>query len=305
MLDTLTRTVAPVKPAAYHVSSQHIRFDFNPDFTNKYNGGRFDLFQAGFIPHYGRAADMLNVISEGYAVTPTLTNGRTKAHFTEAWHMMIDFDTDDERSALSTVANDPIVKMFGAFCYTTPSHTPDKPRCRAVFILDAPIKNYKGLELAYRSLLRLFPHADQACKNAARLYYGSQNADYVELWNNLPLDILRPIAAEFQAKEAKEKAKAEQQHKEVLASAGQNADRYHTAALSALLERIRSAPAGEKYNTRTKTAYAIGGKVGLGLLDRTSALAGVISAARTNSTTPDKAEQQAFKAFEAGVSSPG
>ena len=55
---------------------------------------------------------------------------------------------------------------------------PWQPRYRIVFAADSATRDREQAELRLKALLRIFPEADQTCKNVNRLYCGSQG----EVW---------------------------------------------------------------------------------------------------------------------------
>ena len=60
-----------------------------------------------------------------------------------------------------------------AFLYTTLSHTPDHPKCRAVFITDAPFSEPDHYRRAKRAVMAQLPWGDASVHDPARLFYGS------------------------------------------------------------------------------------------------------------------------------------
>lgn len=97
---------------------------------------------------------------------------RSESNFISSQIMGIDFDHGPDVPGLIT--ND-FVRQYAFYIYPTPSHTPEKPRSRALFALDEPITDAQR----YRTLItRLMAHfgqvkADPSCKDPVRLFYGS------------------------------------------------------------------------------------------------------------------------------------
>ena len=60
-------------------------------------------------------------------------------------HIGVDFDTEDERSTLRYLAKDKFISRYANLIYTTPSHRPEAPRARVLFLLDTPIHQAKEL----------------------------------------------------------------------------------------------------------------------------------------------------------------
>ena len=147
--------------------------------------------------------DFLGHIYAGHHYT-TWHNGRRKLdNFMLAQHVALDFDTEDERSTIDYLRQVQLVKMYAAFMHTTPSHTPQTPRCRVVFLLDEPITDAKAYTEAVRVLVSQIPHADEACTDASRFFYGARGCDtwlHEDIGNELPLSHLRRLWQLYAAK---------------------------------------------------------------------------------------------------------
>ena len=66
-----------------------------------------------------------------------------------------------------------------SFVYKTYSYTEEKQRFRAVFVNDCDIVNYKAAAIMRQMLIKIFPKADNCCKDAARLFLGGKGLLYV------------------------------------------------------------------------------------------------------------------------------
>lgn len=157
-------------------------------------------FNASFV---NRELELVDIANEIYTAHPFTTwhanNWRNATNYQLGQHIGIDFDTEDERSTLQHLAKDKFIQRYAALLYTTPSHTPDKPRARAVFLLDTPIHQPKNYTLAVSSLLFLFGSADRQCKDSCRFFYGSRDCQFEWLDNVLPLDTVKQIINQYQA----------------------------------------------------------------------------------------------------------
>jgi hypothetical protein len=157
-------------------------------------------FNASFV---NRELELIDIANEIYCGHPFTTwhknNWRNAANYHLGQHIGIDFDTEDERSTLPYLAKDKFIKKFAALVYTTPSHTPDAPRARVLFLLDTPISQAKNYTAAVSALLWLFGTADRQCKDACRFFYGSHNCDLEWIDSVLPLTKIRQIIDQYQA----------------------------------------------------------------------------------------------------------
>lgn len=157
--------------------------------------------------------DIANLIYTGHPFTTWHRNHwRHTNNYELGQHIGIDFDTEDERSTLPYLAKDKFISRYANLLYTTPSHRPEAPRARALFLLDTPIHQAKNYGAAVSALLWLFGTADRQCKDAARFFYGSIDCDVEWMPENvLPLETLKQIIAQYNATGAT--AKRNQEHK--------------------------------------------------------------------------------------------
>jgi hypothetical protein len=130
---------------------------------------------------------------------------RSSANYQIGQHLGLDMDTEDERSSLPVLIKDEFVSKYAAFLYTTPSHLPEKPRCRVVFLLDSPIQQAKNYALAASALLWAFGSADRACVDPCRFFYGSKECDMEFAEHVLPLDVVKKLIARYKETGDREK----------------------------------------------------------------------------------------------------
>ena len=149
--------------------------------------------------------DQVTIASElfdGHAITTCCEpQWRKSENYKLGQHVGLDFDTEDKRSTIKTLMSDPFIAAHGAIIYTTPSHTPDKPRARVIFLLDKPIHQAKNYTLAASALLWIFGAADRQCKDPVRFFYGGKpGATEMEWLNNeLPLSLVRDLIQRYKA----------------------------------------------------------------------------------------------------------
>lgn len=126
---------------------------------------------------------------------------RTSANFMCGQHLGIDFDTEDDRSSLRSLLADPFIARWASMLYTTPSHTPEAPRARVIFLLDTPIYQAANYTAAASAMLWLFGTADRQCKDAVRFFYGGRPGACEMEWldNVLPLERVKDMIRRYQA----------------------------------------------------------------------------------------------------------
>lgn len=159
---------------------------------------RWRLFNASFdnlqIPSMG----IMNTIYNGFAITTQhKDHWRTSENYLCGQHIGLDFDTEDERSTLATLAKDKFIQKYAAFLHTTTSHKPEAPRARVVFLLDQPIMQAKNYAMAARALLWLFGTADRQCKDPVRFFYGAPFCQFEFLDQVLPLDVVKKLIEKY------------------------------------------------------------------------------------------------------------
>jgi len=149
--------------------------------------------------------DIATHIYDGHAITTCCDPQWRKAeNYHLGQHLGLDFDTEDKRSTFAHLMADPFVKKYASMLYTTPSHTPDKPRARVLFLLDEPIHQAQNYALAASSLLHLFGTADRQCKDPVRFFYGCRwpTGEIELLHNELPLGLVKNLVQDYQEAEA-------------------------------------------------------------------------------------------------------
>ncbi len=151
-----------------------------------------------------------SALYDGHAITTWHNkHWRDSKNYQCGQHLGIDFDTEDQRSAIPTLLKDSFVRQRGAFVYTTLSHTPDAPRARAIFLLDQPIHQAGNYALAAAALLWLFSAGDRQCKDPARFFYGGRPGACEMEWpaQELPLDIVKDLIKRYQETGLRERHK--------------------------------------------------------------------------------------------------
>jgi hypothetical protein len=163
---------------------------------------RWPAFNSSFENEDMSAANIAAMLYDGHPITTWhKDHWRTSANYLLGQHLGIDFDTEDKRSTLGTLMKDPFIYRYGSHVYTTPSHTPDKPRARAIFLLDTPIRLPANYSMAASALLWVFGSADRQCKDAVRFFYGGRpGACEMEFLSNvLPLEVVKDMIHRYLA----------------------------------------------------------------------------------------------------------
>lgn len=170
-------------------SGQVIHCGISRAFHNKTNKtGRQAAFGDSFKPTAQTPEQLAAHILQGGAFTPGCfkTNRRTKENFTSSQLLGLDFDNG---VSVAQAAADPFIQRYAFLIYPTPSSTPEHPKTRVLFVLSEPVCQGERWEAMQRGLIARFSHwkPDPACKDSARLFFGSDRPGSITLKNTLPL----------------------------------------------------------------------------------------------------------------------
>jgi hypothetical protein len=129
-------------------------------------------------------ANLIAHIRQGFAFTAQFRDGyRKTANFICSDFVAADFD---DTLTLEEAKASPFIQQHCAFLYTTPSHTADHHRFRAVFLLDDTITEAKvWADCLYGLAIRL--GSDRSIKDAGRMFFGSLDAEMIEIGGRLPV----------------------------------------------------------------------------------------------------------------------
>lgn len=122
--------------------------------------------------------ELITAIEKGYSISPALMRGGAKAeNWTEQQLFMIDIDNDKKNADIMTEAEALFIcqenNIRPAFYYHSFSHSEDKPKYRLCFVMNEVITDTQTRALIINTLIDLFPQSDTSCKNADRLFFGT------------------------------------------------------------------------------------------------------------------------------------
>lgn len=132
---------------------------------------------------------LVEKIKNGYAISPgILKNGLSAENWIEQTLFMVDIDNKENSSQILTLdkaleickEND----IYPTFSYYTYSHSEDIPRFRLAFVMDKTITDTNQRFKIINTLVSLFPNRDDNCKNADRLFLGTNKQAFVYDENN-------------------------------------------------------------------------------------------------------------------------
>lgn len=99
---------------------------------------------------------------------------RSSQDFVKGNIAMVDID---DGMTIDDIKNHEFYNDYSAGYYTSPSHTEEAHRLRLIFLLERVITNEADMRAILTALINVYG-GDEACKDATRIFYGSQDAQY-------------------------------------------------------------------------------------------------------------------------------
>lgn len=231
-------------------------------------------FNASFTNHEIEPFDLAAMIYDGHPFTTWhADHWRHSRNYIAGQHLGLDFDAGDQSSTIPGLLASPFIKRHASILYTSPSHKPDAPRARAVFLLDAPIMQAENYALAATALLWLFSGADRACKDAARFWYGSKGCDMELPYKVLPIATVKHLIRQYQETGRRERNKQQRAITEEVS------DAYVQAALTNEIANMHGAGQGMRNHTLNVAAFNLYRFLATGQLQQATIDAALTSAA--------------------------
>jgi len=187
-ISSTDRNSCEVASGIQSLELRRLRISVNKQIINKptVKKGHDRNFQAAQLT----AAELVRSIKAGYAYSYEYNGtNRSKSAFKASDIISLDFD---EGLTLGDALADPFISKYATIIYTTPSHTDQAHRFRVIFALDRTITDARELVAATSSLISRLG-ADEAAKDAARLFYGNQSAIVHHLGGSIPPPILQEL----------------------------------------------------------------------------------------------------------------
>jgi len=146
-------------------------------FSEKPTGGGVAQISKRLTCTSGTVDELIGLIASGHTWTTGVFDGsRSDANFTSA--ELLALDIDGGMSVEAALGRCSEYSMMPAFGYQTFGSTPEKERFRLVWLLEKPIVDAETYRLAIKALLKIFPESDKACKDPARMWYGTNNGAF-------------------------------------------------------------------------------------------------------------------------------
>ena len=134
------------------------------------------------------------ITQDGCATTAELAGqNRSDENFVSRELFMVDIDSGMQ---LQELAADEFYNDYGAGFYVTPSHTWEQHRFRIMFRTEQPITDRAQAKKLIMALMRVYDHADIACKDSTRIFYGTKNCDMCLITDRvLPMNMVEILCA--------------------------------------------------------------------------------------------------------------
>lgn len=121
---------------------------------------------------------LLDNIQQGRTISPAVLKGGCKAdNWTEQQLFLVDIDNDQKNQRYLSVDKALTVcadkRLNPAFAYYSFSHSAGKPKFRLGFIMDEVVTDTSKRAVIIETLIDLFEQSDKSCKNADRIFYGT------------------------------------------------------------------------------------------------------------------------------------
>ena len=223
------------------------------------------LFNGSFSNKEIEPTIFIKAIQHGYSYTAAHKQYRKKENFICSQILALDFDTEDYKSSFEHLQKNEFIKNHAYAIHTTPSHKPDKPRSRVIFILDEAIYDSKLYGEMSTAVVDYFKLSDNSCKDVARFFYGSKGCEVVLLNNILSLETFNnDILTIYQEKQKKRLERRIQGNTAVRMDVS---DRLLSVHKGKLLDHIINANDGTKHLTLLQICRTLGGYISSGYYD--------------------------------------
>lgn len=207
-------------------------------------------------------AQLASEINNGFAFTTQHDGHRAQENFTCAQHIALDFD-DAAPKDYESIKNKEgeFTRSYCGIFYTTPSHTPEKPKFRLVFELEHPIHDADYYRDAVQALIWIYQDegatADKSCTDPCRFFYGSKGSEPEFTNKLLPMNELARIIKAWKATQQKPAPQPERR------ASQQPSDEYKRKRIEAVLEaacdELRSAAKHTRHDTLIRKSRLLGG----------------------------------------------
>lgn len=127
--------------------------------------------------------ELADHLIHGCTFKPSFLNGKKESDWVSQQLFALDFDEGTNiESELNRCKELNILPCFG---YTSFSHTSEHNKFRLVFCANEVITDYNTAKQLQLTLMDIFNHSDEKCKNLSRLYFGGRQLIYSNYDNKI------------------------------------------------------------------------------------------------------------------------
>lgn len=160
----------------------------------------WDAFNNSFKTLNLTPSELAAHIQQGRAITADCGGKKRKVeNFVQRQDLGLDFDTEDQRSALDTLEAHPFIAQYANRIHTTASHTEEAPRSRVIFILDRPVTDPNQYREYGQAINWLFQTSDAQCFDPVRVWFGALGCELRVLGNILPCSVMDELVKAWKA----------------------------------------------------------------------------------------------------------
>lgn len=218
--------------------------------------------------------DLVGIVATGQSFAPWAGEPRNAINWRCCQVVGVDLEKHAD-AALEVAQEQDFYRRYGFMGYTTMSHTPAAPRCRLLFVLDAPVDDREVCHWGALAIAEMWsPVSDLGSADRGRAFLGNPNAT-IEL--NGRLLPARTFLMLSRQRELMQKRKQEEvtQRRNNISGSGLSPNEH----LQRWVDKIRQAPEGERNVTLNRCAFMIGRYVvGREGVDKRTAMALLIEA---------------------------
>ncbi|MEP6985254.1 MAG: hypothetical protein ABI970_06645, partial [Chloroflexota bacterium] len=282
-----------------------IRLNLSNAFLNKENlTGKQSAFGNSFHPAIVTLPALAAHIAEGKAFTLHAFKRNRRIGTEWVSSQLLALDLDDCPLSAVEIAALPDISQNSWLVYPSPSSTPEKPKTRVVFVLPDAVTEPKRWQALQLGIMAHFAHLnpDKACKDLARLFYGSTQPGHIVLGNVASWAWVSGLCAPLAAADYEKTLIRQQENRQVVTS-GTRAEKYAQAAFNKAIAELAGAGAGERNATLFKVAVqlqsmALGNWPGIDSATVRSAIQSVYGGWE-NTAKSEKTMENGFKAASA------
>jgi hypothetical protein len=250
--------------------------------------------------------ELLEEIVEGHAFSPVFGQPRRLDNWKSCQFVGVDLEKHTD-AALDVACTHPFYKMYGAFAYSTLSHTWDAPRSRLVFLLDRPVLDKETWHWGALAVCEMWGMAsDVAAADRGRAFLGSPGAMVHVNGRVLRTSTLLQLSHQRERHhvQSQEARRAEYQRRHSEDENARFSDVNAAAFMQSMCDRVARTQAGNRNNTLNRSSFIVGKwLVRVGKLGEAEAISALVNAAVTSGLSYEESFKTVTVAVQRGAGS--